>query len=285
MRWGQGRRSSNIEDRRGQSFGVSGAGLGGIGAVIVLIIALFTGIDPSQLLGTGSSTGEAPRETPSTANDPQADFVSVILADTEDTWTKLLAQNGKRYEPPRLVLFSQATRSGCGVGQAAMGPFYCPQDARVYIDLRFFRELDSRFGAPGDFAQAYVIAHEVGHHVQQQLGIMDRVRQVQSRSSSPAAAQEMQVRLELQADCFSGVWAHHAHRQRQLLEAGDIEEGLRAAAAVGDDTVQRRAQGYVTPETWTHGSAAQRMHWFKEGLRTGNIANCDTFARQGKAAS
>jgi uncharacterized protein len=277
MRWETGRRSENIEDRRGQSSGISMGGMGGIGAVIVLVIALLTGIDPSQLLGPSASTVPSGGETTSAPTDPQADFVSVILADTEDTWSQLLAGSSTPYQPPRLVLFTNATRSACGLGQAAMGPFYCPSDNRVYIDLRFFRDLDTRFGAPGDFAQAYVVAHEVGHHVQNLLGIADRVRQAQSRAGGERA-NALQVRMELQADCFAGVWAHHAHKHRQLLEPGDVEEGLRAAAAIGDDTLQRRAQGHVTPETWTHGSSAQRAHWFKQGLATGNVRNCDTFS-------
>ena len=261
---------------------MSGGRLGGIGAVIVLVIALFTGIDVSQLLGpVTSTTAPADQQASSAPTDPQADFVSVILADTEDTWTKLLSGSGRAYEPPRLVLFSNATRSACGVGQAAMGPFYCPMDKRVYIDLAFFRQLASGFGAPGDFAQAYVVAHEVGHHVQHLLGLDERVRQAQSRAS-PQGANALQVRMELQADCFAGVWAYYADRHRNLLEPGDIEEGLRAAAAIGDDTLQRRGQGHVTPESWTHGSAAQRTHWFKVGLSTGKVASCDTFKDAGR---
>ena len=278
MDWETGRRSENIEDRRGQSFSMSGGRIGGLGAIVVVVIALITGIDPSQLLGTTGSSVPAETTQPTSApTDPQADFVSVILADTEDTWSRLLSANGMQYQPPRLVLFSNATRSACGVGQAAMGPFYCPQDTRVYIDLRFFRELDTRFGAPGDFAQAYVVAHEVGHHVQNLLGIAERVREAQSRAN-PERANALQVRMELQADCYAGIWAHHANKHRELLEPGDIEEGLRAAAAIGDDTLQRRAQGHVTPETWTHGSSAQRTQWFKTGLTTGNLKSCDTFS-------
>jgi predicted metalloprotease len=273
MRWESGRRSGNIEDRRG---GGTGLAVGGIGGIIVLVIALFTGIDPGMLMGMlegGSPTAQTPAGAQ--PKDPQADFVSVILADTEDTWTKLFSQQGARYEPPRLVLFDGATPSACGMGQAAMGPFYCPSDQKVYIDLRFFRELDQRFGAPGDFAQAYVVAHEVGHHVQHLLGIATQVRNAQSRRQGDANA--LQVRMELQADCFAGVWGHHAGKQRQLLEQGDIEEGLRAAAAIGDDTLQRRTQGHVTPESWTHGSSQQRATWFRRGLQSGSLQDCDTF--------
>ena len=277
MDWETGRRSENIEDRRGQSFSMSGGRIGGLGAIVVVVIALITGIDPSQLLGTTGSSVPAETQPTSAPTDPQADFVSVILADTEDTWSRLLSANGMQYQPPRLVLFSNATRSACGVGQAAMGPFYCPLDTRVYIDLRFFRELDTRFGAPGDFAQAYVVAHEVGHHVQNLLGTAERVREAQSRTS-PERANALQVRMELQADCYAGIWAHHANKHRELLQPGDIEEGLRAAAAIGDDTLQRRTQGHVTPESWTHGSSAQRTQWFKTGLTTGNLKSCDTFS-------
>jgi hypothetical protein len=208
--------------------------------------------------------------------DPQGEFVSVILADTEDTWGRIFADSGRQYAPPRLVLFRQATPSACGTGQAAMGPFYCPEDRQVYIDLVFFRELDQRFGAPGDFAQAYVIAHEVGHHVQNLLGIAEEVHGMRRRSS-PQQANALSVLMELQADCFAGVWAHHAHKQRQILEPGDVEEGLRAASAIGDDVIQRRSQGHVVPESWTHGSAAQRVEWFKRGLNAGRVDQCDTF--------
>jgi predicted metalloprotease len=277
MRWESGRRSSNIEDRRG--LGGAGMKVGGLGAVIVLIVALFTGVDPAQLMGMlegGSASVQSGGRTGAQPKDPQADFVSVVLADTEDTWGRILSSQGGRYEPPRLVLFDNATPSACGMGQAAMGPFYCPSDRSVYIDLRFFRELDRRFGAPGDFAQAYVVAHEVGHHVQNVLGIAGQVRTAQSRRKGDANA--LQVRMELQADCFAGVWAHHAQSQRQVLEPGDIEEGLRAAAAIGDDTLQRRTQGHVTPETWTHGSSAQRARWFNRGFESGRMQDCDTFS-------
>jgi predicted metalloprotease len=251
--------------------------LGGIGGLVVLLIALFTGIDPSALMGMIDGGGAPQQQSQPGAQpkDPEADFVSVVLADTEDTWTSVLGKQGARYEPPRLVLFDGSTPSACGMGQAAMGPFYCPSDQTVYIDLRFFRELDKRFGAPGDFAQAYVVAHEVGHHVQHLLGIDEQIRAAQSRRRGDANA--LQVRMELQADCFAGVWGHHADRARGILESGDVEEALRAAAAIGDDTLQRRSQGHVTPESWTHGSSQQRATWFRRGMQSGDIQACDTF--------
>jgi hypothetical protein len=208
--------------------------------------------------------------------DEGADFVSVVLADTEDTWSALFAQAGSRYQPPKLVLFSQVVRSACGMAQSAMGPFYCPPDQAVYIDLDFYRELRDRFGAPGDFAQAYVIAHEVGHHVQTLLGTSEQVRAAQQRAGE-AQANALSVRLELQADCYAGVWAHHAQRSRQVLEAGDIEEGLGAAAAIGDDRLQQQTQGRVVPESFTHGSSQQRVEWFSRGLEQGSLEGCDTF--------
>jgi predicted metalloprotease len=285
-----GRRSQNVEDRRGMAPVARAGGIGGLGLLVILGLSLLLGVNPLSLIGM---LGEAPIEAPAPgtpappgsgapgtpgrpAADPQADFVSVILADTEDTWGQIFADSGRRYEPPRLVLFTQATQSACGLGQAAMGPFYCPRDRQVYIDLAFFHELDRRFGAPGDFAQAYVVAHEVGHHVQNLLGIADEVHRMRQRAS-PQQANALSVLMELQADCLAGVWAHHADRQRNLLEAGDVEEGLRAAAAIGDDVIQRRSQGAVVPESWTHGSAAQRVQWFRQGLTAGTVNQCDTF--------
>jgi predicted metalloprotease len=269
-------------------------GLGGLGLLVVLGIALITGVNPLELigmLGEGPVEAPAPRvpagpgpgapaapgqAAPGQAGTDPKDFVSVILADTEDTWGQIFSASGKRYQAPRLVLFTQATPSACGLGQAAMGPFYCPADRQVYVDLAFFRELDRRFGAPGDFAQAYVIAHEVGHHVQNLLGISGRIQQMRERSR-PQQANALSVLLELQADCLAGVWAHHAHRQRNILEPGDVEEGLAAAAAIGDDMIQRRTQGHVVPESWTHGSSAQRVQWFRRGLTAGRVDQCDTF--------
>jgi predicted metalloprotease len=211
-------------------------------------------------------------------SDEMADFVSVVLADTEDTWHALFAEQGYRYQEPTLVLFSGYVQSACGLAGAAMGPFYCPADGRLYIDLSFYDELRTRFRAPGDFAQAYVIAHEVGHHVQNLLGIARQV-DAERRRSGAAQANALSVRMELQADCFAGVWAHHADRTRQILEPGDLEEGLNAASAIGDDMIQRRTQGYVVPDSFTHGSSQQRVHWFSVGLRNGDIAACDTFGQ------
>ncbi|MGB8433037.1 MAG: neutral zinc metallopeptidase [Burkholderiales bacterium] len=290
MRWRTGRESENVEDRRGQGpqygRGVRVGGIGGLGLIVVVVIALLTGIDPLALLselGGGSAvpTGptrsiDAPSAPRPAGADESAKFASVILADTEDTWGPIFAAAGRRYGPPRLVLFDGATPSACGQGAAAMGPFYCPLDQKVYLDLAFFRELERRFAAPGDFAQAYVIAHEVGHHVQNQLGIAERVQSLRQRVGD-REANALSVRMELQADCLAGVWAHNANKQRKLLEPGDVEEGLRAAAAIGDDTIQRRSQGRVVPESWTHGSSEQRVRWFRRGMETGNLNECDTF--------
>jgi uncharacterized protein len=284
MRWEEGRESENIEDRRGAGgFGVSpGLVGGGIGAVAIVLVGLFLGIDPSVLLqlvggggGVPTASAPAPRSAPA-GDDNLRRFVSVVLADTEDTWREVFRRTGGRYEEPKLVLFSGATQSACGYAQSAVGPFYCPDDHKVYLDLSFFRDLRSKYGAPGDFAQAYVIAHEVGHHVQTLLGISQRVNALRQRSS-PAQANQLSVRLELQADCFAGVWANQANRSRQILEAGDIDEGLQAASAVGDDRLQMRARGYVVPESFTHGSSAQRARWFRRGLEGGEIRACDTF--------
>jgi uncharacterized protein len=279
MRWAGGRRSGNIEDRRG--LGVPLVAGGGIGTVVLLVLALFFGFDPGAILNTeappsGSST-EAPRPSASPSIDTQKDFVSVVLADTEDTWTELFRQMNREYRAPKLVLFRSAVQSACGMAGAAVGPFYCPPDHKVYLDLDFFRALSERFRAPGDFAQAYVIAHEVGHHVQALLGVTDRVAASRQRSSR-AEANTLSVRVELQADCFAGVWAHHANASRQLLEEGDIEEGLRAAAAIGDDRLQGQAQGRVAPDSFTHGTSEQRSRWFKRGFDTGEPRRCDTFA-------
>jgi len=283
MRWEDERRSENIEDRRGMSFGGPGIQLGGLGLVVVLVVSLFTGIDPSALLGmlegnapTQQVQQQAPTGAPS-ANDKQGDFVAAVLGSTEDTWGRIFAAHGGRYQPPRLVLFDNATPSACGMGQAAMGPFYCPGDRKVYIDLHFFRELDQRFGAPGDFARAYVVAHEVGHHVQNLTGTAEKVDRAMARGPRGGAS-SLQVRMELQADCYAGVWARNADQQRKLLEPGDVEEGLRAAAAIGDDTLQRQALGRVAPESWTHGSSAQRVRWFRTGYESGRMESCNTFS-------
>ncbi|MBK1721098.1 KPN_02809 family neutral zinc metallopeptidase [Thiocystis violacea] len=302
MRWKTGRRSENVEDRRGgglgglpygsqRPYGVGrkvGVG-GGLGTIIVVVVLLFLGVDPTVLLSqlgqvpmeqTGPSQNPAPsqgRALSPSGRDELADFVSVVLADTEDTWDAIFSEKGKRYSDPQLVLFSGMTRSACGLGQAAMGPFYCPGDRKVYIDLAFYDELRNEFGAPGDFAQAYVIAHEVGHHVQNLLGISEQV-QTRSRRSSKVEANQLSVRLELQADCFAGLWANRAHKARNILEQGDVEEGLNAASAIGDDRLQRQSHGKVTPDSFTHGSSAQRVRWFKRGLQSGQLSACDTFS-------
>jgi predicted metalloprotease len=280
MRWQSGRRSQNVEDRRGMGVrrGVAG---GGLGLVALVVLALLFGVDPSVLLqqvpvevGT-----EAPESRPAPAGqpDPLRDFVAVVLGDTEDVWQELFRRAGRTYEEPTLVLFSDAVESACGFARSAVGPFYCPADHKLYLDLAFFRDLHARFGAPGDFAQAYVIAHEVGHHVQTLLGISERVMAARQRAS-PAEANALSVRQELQADCLAGLWAHHAQRARQVLETGDVEEALGAAAAIGDDRLQRQSRGQVSPDSFTHGSSAQRVRWFRRGLQSGELRECDTFA-------
>ncbi len=277
MRWRDGRESDNVEDRRGLRAAPTLAG-GGIGTVVILLVAWYFGIDPSMLLQGGSSSGALNPQSAqiSPADDESRKFVSVVLADTEDTWRDLFRRMGGTYQEPKLVLFSGAVQSACGFAQAAVGPFYCPGDYKVYIDLGFFDELKNRFRAPGDFAQAYVIAHEIGHHVQNLLGISGKVESLR-RGASAAESNALSVRLELQADCFAGVWAHHAHKARQILETGDIEEGLNAATAIGDDRLQKQARGYVTPDSFTHGSSAQRVRWFKRGIAGGDLRQCDTF--------
>ena len=292
MRWQDSRRSSNVEDRRARPARGRGAKVGGAGGVVVVVVALLMiamGKDPSALLGalgsadtssSGASAGATGGGTPlatSPEEEQQVEFVSATLGMTEDVWAQLFQAQGQRYLEPRLVLFRDQVDSACGLNSSAVGPFYCPADQQVYIDLAFFDELHRRFGAPGDFAQAYVLAHEVGHHVQRLTGVSARVH-AERRRVSEAQGNELSVRQELQADCYAGVWAHHANRQRQVLAAGDVEEGLRAAAAIGDDTLQRRAGVRVAPESWTHGSSEQRVRWFRRGLDTGDMAQCDTFA-------
>lgn len=278
MRWEFGRRSTNVEDRRGR--GVSGPVVGGgIGAIVLSLLVALLGGDPSVIWEQGDAPSDRPYpESPerSAADDRRADFVSVVLADTEDTWHSLFRQMGGTYVEPTLVLYSGAVESACGFARSAVGPFYCPADQKLYIDLSFYEDLKNRHQAPGDFAQAYVIAHEVGHHVQNQLGIADRVRAMQQRVDR-VEANQLSVRQELQADCFAGIWAHHADRSRQILEAGDIEEALNAASSIGDDRLQHKARGYVVPESFTHGSSAQRVRWFKRGIQTGDPGQCNTF--------
>ncbi|MDS4028599.1 MAG: neutral zinc metallopeptidase [Candidatus Contendobacter sp.] len=277
MRWRTGRESDNVEDRRGFRAAPTIAG-GGIGTIILVLVALYFGIDPSFLPQSGTPNRAPTQQSvqPSPADDESRKFVSVVLADTEDTWRDLFRRMGGTYQDPKLVLFTGAVQSACGFAQAAVGPFYCPADRKVYIDLGFFEELKARFRAPGDFAKAYVIAHEIGHHVQNLLGISHKVESLRGRSSQ-SEANAMSVRLELQADCFAGVWAFHANRARQILEAGDIEAALNAATAIGDDRLQIQARGYVVPDSFTHGSSTQRVRWFKRGITGGDLRQCDTF--------
>jgi uncharacterized protein len=278
MLWEDGRRSDNVEDRRGISVG--GMAGGGVGVVVIALIAMFFGVDPRVILqeaGQGQPPSGQQQAVPvDPAQDKLKDFVSVVLADTEDTWGDIFQQGGARYEKPKLVLFTGAVRSACGLARSAVGPFYCPGDHKVYIDLDFYRMLEQRFGAPGEFAKAYVVAHEIGHHVQNLLGISGKVRAAMERSGAERANQ-FSVRQELQADCYAGIWANHANRSRHILQAGDVEAGLNAAAAIGDDRLQMQAQGYVAPESFTHGSSAQRVKWFRRGLESGELSACDTF--------
>ena len=283
MRLEDQERSSNIEDRRGMSVGRGVAG-GGIGVVVIALVAMFMGVDPSVILNSGLVSGpgqQAPQQEVAThapsREDKMADFVAAVLGSTEATWSEIFAGGGRTYRKPVLVLFSGAVQSACGYAQAAVGPFYCPPDQKLYIDLAFYRDLQDRFRAPGDFAQAYVIAHEVGHHVQNQLGIAGKVQAARQRASD-RQSNELSVRMELQADCLAGIWAANANRSKRILEPGDIEEGLNAAAAVGDDRLQQAASGRVSPESFTHGSARQRSRWFRRGLESGDLKACDTFA-------
>jgi predicted metalloprotease len=281
MRWENGRKSSNVEDRRGRriSTGIKG---GGIGILLLALVGMYFGIDPSIILNLDGQMG-ADQTTATTDYQPSAEenklaeFVSVVLADTEDTWKAQFREKSGSYVEPKLVLFSGAVQSACGFAQAAMGPFYCPGDRKVYIDLNFYQDLKDKMNAPGDFAQAYVIAHEVGHHVQNLLGISDQVYAAKSTLSEKDYNQ-LSVRLELQADCLAGVWANHADRVRQIVEPGDIDEALNAASQIGDDRLQKQGRGYVTPDSFTHGSSAQRARWFKQGYASGQFDACDTFA-------
>lgn len=287
MRWEGNRESENVEDRRGGGGGFSiGGGTLSIGSVVIAVVAsLIFGVDPGTVLsllsGGGAPTmqAQAPARPPP-ASDETARFVSTVLADTEDTWGQIFREGGASYRQPRLVLFTGQTPTACGMGQTATGPFYCPGDQKVYIDLSFFRLMRQRFHVAGEFAQAYVIAHEVGHHVQNLMGIMQKVDQAR-RGASEREANALSVRLELQADCFAGVWARNADQARGILESGDVETALNAATAIGDDALQKQAQGYVVPDSFTHGSSAQRVRWFKRGLDSGKVSACNTFqARQ-----
>ncbi len=314
MRWKTGRRSSNVEDRRGGGLGDgsmtggrrkmrvgrrTGIG-GGLGTIILVLVAMYFGVDLTSMLQVGGQMDGGGQQAPATSSqfptggqlpgtgaqqipggvrDEMSDFVSVVLGDTEDTWNAVFNEANARYQEPKLVLYTGMTRSACGLGKAAMGPFYCPGDQKVYIDLAFYDDLKRDYGAPGDFAQAYVIAHEIGHHVQNLLGISDKVEAARRRAGK-VEGNQLSVRLELQADCFAGIWANHADRARHILEQGDVEEALTAASAIGDDRLQKQSRGYVTPDSFTHGSSAQRVRWFKTGLRSGKLADCDTFSAE-----
>ena len=284
MRLDDERESDNVEDRRG---GFGGSGIGGAhvgigGVILALVVSYFTGINPLTLLQAEQSVSSrmqqsAPAHSPP-ADDQMARFVSKVLASTEDTWAGIFQETQHRYADPKLVLFTGATQTACGMGQEAMGPFYCPLDRKVYIDLAFYQELKTRFHAPGEFAEAYVIAHEVGHHVQNLLGISDKVHRAREQAGSEAQSNALSVRLELQADCFAGVWANRADQMRHILEPGEVEQALTAAAAIGDDTLQKQSRGYVTPDSFTHGSSEQRVRWFKRGMDSGNPNQCNTFS-------
>ena len=282
MRWKDGRRSTNVEDRRGRRI-PGGAKGGGIGIIILALVGMYFGLDPAMILNMGEAI-QAPSSDSATRTVPvdprqeqEKEFISVVLADTEDVWGQVFKELGGTYEKPKLVLFTGAVQSACGFAQAAMGPFYCPGDRKVYIDLAFYDDLKNQLNSPGDFAQAYVVAHEIGHHVQKLLGISDKVDALR-RKLNKKDFNKVSVRLELQADCFAGVWANRANRMRNILEPGDIEEALNTASHIGDDRLQKQSRGYVTPDSFTHGSSAQRVRWFKQGFESGDIRACDTFA-------
>jgi uncharacterized protein len=293
MRWIGDRESENIEDRRGIGGGLP-VGIGGVGAIVVVLVGLFLGVDPSTLLallngdGTEQQTetrrandvGGSSRMPEAGRGDPMRQFVSVVLADTEDVWSQLLNSMGRTYDDPKLVLYSQRVNSACGFASAASGPFYCPEDQKAYLDLSFFQEMKDRFNAPGEFAEAYVIAHEIGHHVQNELGILQRAAHAERARSDERRSNAISVRTELQADCFAGVWAYHADRTKHIIEQGDVEAALNSASAVGDDRLQRQAHAAVVPDAFTHGSSAQRVRWFKRGLESGSLKQRDTFSAE-----
>jgi predicted metalloprotease len=283
VRWDDLRQSTNIEDVRGSTGGGTGLRFGVGGTLLALAASYFLGIDPRLLMGLVSSVptqSQVPAGRVGTPQDEQGRFIAAVLGETEDTWGALFQAQGTTYTAPHLVLYRAQMPSACGSANAAVGPFYCPLDRKVYLDLDFYQQLADEFQAPGLFAQAYVLAHEVGHHVQNLLGVAARVHAAQERGSA-AQANQLSVRLELQADCYAGVWARNADQSKHILEQGDVESALRAAAAVGDDTLQKRAQGYLVPESFTHGTSAERVAWFKRGLDGGAISNCDTFAATG----
>jgi len=276
MRWKDRERSTNVEDRRGMPAkrGIIG---GGIGTVILVLVGLYFGVDPSMLMqAVDQSTPPSVEQQQPPASDEMSQFVSVVLADTEKTWHEIFSRSGKTYEEPKLVLFTGAVDSACGFAQAAMGPFYCPGDQKVYIDLSFYEDMKARFQAPGDFAQAYVIAHEVGHHVQNLLGILGETHETMQRVSK-SEANRLSVKMELQADCFAGVWGYHADTARNILESGDLEEALGAASAIGDDRIMKQSSGTIVPDAFTHGTSEQRVRWFKRGFESGDPGRCDTF--------
>jgi uncharacterized protein len=281
MRLDDQQESSNVEDRRGSGggMGIGGKSIG-IGTIVMALVAMYFGVDPSLVMniGQGMSQNETVEAKPISKDDPAAVFVAKVLGSTEETWGKIFQNSGQKYPAPKLVLFDGQTPTACGSGQAAMGPFYCPGDQNVYIDLRFYQEMKDRFHAPGDFAQAYVIAHEVGHHIQNLMGTSDKVQQARQSARNEAESNQYSVRLELQADCYAGVWAMHADGANRILEAGDVEEAMRAAAAIGDDALQKQAQGYAVPDSFTHGTSQQRQRWFNQGLSTGDVNKCDTFS-------
>jgi predicted metalloprotease len=279
MRLDDERESSNVEDRRGGRMPIGGKRLG-IGTIALALVAMYFGVDPSVVLniGQGLQQESAVEVQAIPADDSMTKFVAKVLGSTEDTWGKIFEASGQQYPAPKLVLFNGQTPTACGSGQAAMGPFYCPGDQKVYIDLSFYNEMKTRFNAPGDFAQAYVIAHEVGHHIQNLMGTSDKVQQARQSARNEAQANQYSVRLELQADCYAGIWANHADGENRILEAGDVEEAMTAAAAIGDDALQKQAQGYAVPDSFTHGTSAQRKHWFNQGLSTGDMKKCDTFS-------
>jgi predicted metalloprotease len=292
MRWIGDRESENVEDRRGAGIGLPVGGIGGVGVIVVVLVGLFFGVDPSTLLALLNG-GDTPQQTEPRRSDdgngssrrPQADradpmrqFVSVVLADTEDVWTQVFKNMGKTYDDPKLVLYSSRVSSACGLASAASGPFYCQEDQKAYLDLSFFQEMKDRLHTPGEFAEAYVIAHEIGHHVQNELGILRRAADERA-GTDRRRSNAISVGVELQADCVAGVWAYHADRTKHIIEQGDVEAALNAASAVGDDLLQRQAQGIVVPDAFTHGSSAQRVRWFKRGLDSGSLKQCDTFLR------
>jgi predicted metalloprotease len=280
MRLDDENQSRNVEDRRGQRSGGRRAGGIGIGTIAMALVALYFGVDPSVVLNIGQGIERnRPTQVESNAapvNDAMSIFVKKVLNNTERTWTGIFQNGGSRYPAPKLVLFTGATNTRCGDGHAAMGPFYCPADKTIYIDLAFYDEMKRKFKAPGDFAQAYVIAHEVGHHIQNIVGTSDKVQRAKQQAGSKAQANQLSVRLELQADCYAGVWAYNA-KQENRIEVGDVQEAMTAAAAIGDDALQKKAQGYAVPDSFTHGTSEQRMRWFNQGLKTGDIQQCDTF--------